>query len=234
MVRIPAGSFLMGRYDGEQNSSSGEDPQHPVTISQDFYLGKFEVTKAQWQAVRGSTPWAGMDEVIDDPNSPAVYISWHACQVFVNALNQLGQGTFRLPSEAEWEYACRAGAETPVRFYWGDDPNYTQINDYAWWDGNAWDANERYAHVVGLKLPNAWGLYDMSGNVWEWCQDYWHDSYTEAPANGSVWESPTSSTRVLRGGGLLGYAQSRRSATRYGYYPDYGFYDSGVRILRTQ
>jgi len=232
MVKIPAGTFMMGRYAGEQNSYSDEDPQHQVAIGHDFYLGKYEVTKAQWQAMMGTTPWSGNYYVLNDPNSPAVWISWNDCQNFVTELNKLGQGTFRLPSEAEWEYACRAG--TTTRFYWGDDPSYTQIGDYAWWDGNAWYANERYAHVVGLKLPNDWGLYDMSGNVWEWCQDYWHNNYTGAPANGSAWESPTSSYRVLRGGGWGHHARYCRSALRGGPGPDDGDYGFGVRIVRTQ
>jgi len=227
MVRIPAGSFMMGRYAGEQDSYSYENPQHQVTISQDFYLGKYEVTKAQWQAVMGTTPWSGQSSVLNDPNSPAVYISWDDCQAFVNALNQLGQGTFRLPSEAEWEYACRAG--TTTRFYWGDDPSYTQIRNYAWYWGNC--SSEQYAHVVGLKLPNDWGLYDMSGNVWEWCQDYWHGNYTGAPANGSAWESPTSSYRVVRGGSWYYYGRYCRSANRSWYDPD--LRHIGLRLART-
>ncbi len=234
MVKIPAGSFMMGRYAGEQDSYSYEDFQHQVTISQDFYLGKYEVTKAQWTAVMGTTPWSGESYVLNDPNSPAVYVSWNDINGtggFIEKLNALGQGTFRLPSEAEWEYACRAG--TTTRFYWGDDPSYTQISDYAWWDGNAWDAYELYAHVVGLKLPNAWGLYDMSGNVWEWCQDYWHGNYTGAPANGSAWESPTSSYRVLRGGGWSGSGHYCRSAIRGGDSPDNRYGSSGLRLART-
>ncbi len=231
LVRIPAGSFLMGSPENEQDRRSGEEPQHPVTISQDFYLGKYEVTKAQWTAVMGTTPWSGYSYVLNDPNSPAVYISWNDCQDFVTELNKLGQGTFRLPSEAEWEYACRAG--TTTRFYWGDDPSYTQIGDYVWYAGNTWYANERYAHVAGLKLPNDWGLYDMSGNVWEWCQDYWHDNYTGAPANGSAWESPKSSYRVLRGGNWGSYVSDCRSTLRLGNVPDRRNYKYGVRLART-
>jgi len=135
LMHIPAGTFMMGRYAGEQDNYSYEDPQHSVTLSQDFYLGKYELTKRQWQAVMGTTPWSGQDYVLDDLDSPAVYVSWNDAQAFITALNthitNTGQGaaTFRLPTEAEWEYACRAG--TTTRFYWGDDPSYTQISDYA-------------------------------------------------------------------------------------------------------
>lgn len=234
MVLIPAGSFWMGRYPGEQLSLSCEDPQHQVTIGSDFYVGKYEVTKAQWEAVMGTRPWTEGFDVLDDPNSPAVYISWNDVQPFIMALNQLGQGTFRLPSEAEWEYACRAG--TTTRFYWGDDPDYTQIGKYAWYIKNACHADEEYAHVVGLKLPNAWGLYDMIGNVWELCQDYWHVDYSGAPADGSAWELPTSSYRVIRGSSWHNAAQSCRSAARNRLSPDSGYVISciGVRVVRTR
>jgi len=242
MVLIPAGSFQMGRYPGEQDSYSYEGPQHEVNIGHDFYMGKYEVTKAQWTAVMETAPWSGQSFVLDDPNSPAIYVSWDdikGTDGFIEKMNALGQGTFRLPSEAEWEYSCRA--ETTTRFYWGDDPSYTMIGDYAWYRGNAsYDVGENYAHVVGLKLPNAWGLHDMSGNVWEWCQDYWHDSYdtnengvVDAPTDGSAWESPTSSYRVFRGGGWDDPAQYFRSAHRLNYDPGNRYYTVGVRLVRT-
>jgi len=111
----------------------------------------------------------------------------------------MSEKTFRLPSESEWEYACRAG--TTTRFYWGDDPDYTQIDFYAWYDNTTWDANEPYAHVVGQKLPNAFGLYDMSGNAEEWCEDGYHSSYMGAPVNGSAWvDSPRGTGCMVRGG----------------------------------
>ncbi len=163
MVWIPAGTFMMGRYSGEQDSDSTEDPQHHVTLSQGFWMGKYELTKAQWTAVMGTEPWSGHDNVLDDPASPAVYVSWDDAQAFITALNSYTGRTFRLPTEAEWEYACRAG--TTTRFYWGDDPSYPMGDDYCWWTYNAWDVGEEYAHGVGQKLPNAFDLYDMSGNV---------------------------------------------------------------------
>ena len=198
----------MGRYPGEQSSSDWEAPQHTVTIGYNLYMGKYEVTKAQWLAMMGTSPWSGEYGVHYNPYSPAVYVSWNdiaGTGGFMEKLNQHLTATgqdgahVRLPSESEWEYACRAG--TTTRFYWGDDPFYTQIGAYAWYDGNTYYSDEKYAHVVGQKLPNAWGLYDMIGNVWEWCQDWIHDGYTGAPVDGSAWLTPTSGLRLYRGGG---------------------------------
>ena len=241
LVRIPAGSFLMGRYPGEQDSRSDEAPQHTVTIAYDFHMGKYEVTKAQWQAVMGTTPWY---DSLNDPASPAENVSWNdivGSGGFIERLNQhitsTGQGpaTCRLPSEAEWEYSCRAG--TTTRFYWGDDPSYTQIGDYTWYRGNAYDVGEFYAHVVGLKLPNAWGLFDMSGNVDEWCQDWYHDSYSGAPTDGSAWTVPPGLHPVIRGGNYILRAPDCRLAIR-GFssleYPDTRINGLGFRFLRTQ
>ena len=235
-VRIPAGSFMMGQYTNEQGSSLDENPQHTVTLANGFWLGKCELTKAQWQAVMNTTPWSGQSYVITDPNSPAVYVSWNNAQSFITALNthitNTGQGaaTVRLPSEAQWEYACRAGATT--RFYWGDDASYTAIDNYAWWYGNAYNVNERYAHIVGLKTANLFGLYDMSGNVWEWCEDWWHSSYTGAPTNGSALVSPTGSARVGRGGGWSHGGDFCRSANRHDLDPSRTYDNFGFRVAR--
>lgn len=210
MMWISAGSFMMGRYPGEEDSYAREDPQHLVTLP-GFWMGKYEVTKAQWQAVMGTTPWSGKPNVIEHPNSAAVYISWNMAKDFINRINQITGLTFRLPSEAEWEYACRAGTET--RFYWGDDPDRTVGNDYCWWSGNAWNVGERYVHIVGQKLPNAFGLYDMIGNAGEKCEDDWHTDYMGAPTDGQPWvDTPRSSKRVVRGGSVGG--SQARSAYR--------------------
>jgi len=187
----------MGRYAGEQDSLEFEDHQHQVILTQGFWLGKYEVTKRQWQAVMGTVPWAAHEYVLDDPDSPAVYVSWEDAQAFVAAVNMLGQGTFSLPTEAQWEYACRAG--TTTRFYWGDDPDYSQIANHAWYEQNAYDAGELHAHVVRQKLPNAWGLYDMSGNVWEWCLDWWEGSYSATTMTDP--SGPPSGTRHVGRGG---------------------------------
>lgn len=235
-VWVPAGSFDMGRYTNEQDSYETESPQHEVTFENGFWLGKYEVTQAQWQAIMNTTPWSGGSYTLSDPNSPAVYVSWTDCQSFATALNAhitntaQGAATVRLPSEAEWEYACRAG--TTTRFYWGDDPSYTTINNYAWWYGNAYDAMEQYAHIVGLKLPNAWGLYDMSGNVREWCEDVYHSSYTGAPSDGSVWVSPTGSLVVARGGSWFDIGANCRSANRVSGSTSTGNFEVGFRLAR--
>ncbi|RJP32347.1 MAG: formylglycine-generating enzyme family protein, partial [Candidatus Omnitrophota bacterium] len=131
MVLIPAGTFTMGSPSSEKDRDDDEGPQHQVTISKPFYIGKYPVTQAQWLAVMGTNPAEGYGVGNDYP----VYnISWNDCQEFIKKLNQMGQGEFRLPTEAEWEYACRAG--TTTRFFWGNDLNYTEIKDYAWYDGN--------------------------------------------------------------------------------------------------
>jgi len=197
MMWIPGGTFQMGRYPDEQDSNESMDPQHSVTLA-GYWMGKYEVTKAQWKAVMGTEPWAGKSYVLADLNSPAIYISWNSAQAFTTAASSSTGKAFRLPSESQWEYACRAG--TTTRFYWSDDPGYSEILDYAWCDQNTLYAAEYYAHVVGQKTPNNFGLYDMSGNVWEWCQDWWHDNYVGAPADGSAWEVPAGTSRIIRGG----------------------------------
>ena len=238
LVKIPAGTFMMGRYAGEQDSFDREDTQHSVMLSDDFYIGKYEVTKGQWQAVMGTTPWFGQDYVLDDLNSPAVYVSWEDAHSFITALNMhitnTGQGvaSMCLPSEAQREYACRAG--TMQRFYWGDDLSYTEIDDYAWWDGTADNMEEDYAHEVGGKLPNVFGLYDMIGNVWEWCEDDWHSDYMGAPTDGSAWiNSPRDSNRVARGGGWSSAGYFCRSASRNeGNLLTFTNYNMGFRLVR--
>ncbi len=223
MVHIPAGTFTMGSPSTESGRDSDEGPQHQVTITKDFYLGKYEVTQAQWEAVMGSNPSSSYGV---RPNYPVYNVSWNDCQSYIEKLNQMGQGTFRLPTEAEWEYACRAGTQT--RFYWGDDPNETQIKDYAWYDGNNSPSGTK---EVGLKIPNAFGLYDMSGNVWEWCSD-WYGSYPSGSVVDPV--GPYSgSHRVNRGGDWGSNAQACRSASRGGHSPDGRASRIGFRLLRS-
>jgi len=202
MVLIPVGTFLMGSPNTEKDQYDGEGPQHKVTISKDFYMGKYEVTQAQWEAVMGNNP----SYYKGQPNNPVEQVSWNDCREFIKKLNALGQGTFRLPTEAEWEYACRAG--TMTRFYWGGDSAYTQIGEYAWYSDNSGGRT----HEVGLKKPNAWGLYDMSGNVWEWCQD-WYGDYSSNAQNDPT-GAGTGSTRVGRGGGWGAAPSYVRSAYR--------------------
>lgn len=238
LIYCPAGKFQMGCVPGEQDSYFYEDYQHQVTLTKDFYMGKYVVTKRQWTAVMGTTPWSGQSNVLDDPESPAIYVSWNdiaGSGGFIEKLNQhlasTGQtATVRLPTEPEWEYACRAG--TTTRFYWGDDSSYSLIGNYARYNNNTYYAGEQYAPVVGSKLPNAWGLYDMSGNVWEWCQDWYEDNYASDSVTDPI--GPVSGvTRVLRGGSWSAGAGSCRSATRNYAAPAFPYSHIGFRLAQT-
>jgi sulfatase modifying factor 1 len=187
------------------------------------------VTKRQWEAVMGTRPWVGQPEVLDDPDSPAVYVSWDDAQAFIGAVNLLGQGTFRLPTEAEREYACRAG--TTTRFHWGDDPACAQVGDYEWYLGNAGNVGQSYAHVVGLKLPNPWGLYDMNGNVEEWCQDWFSQEYPSEAVTDPV-GPPSGVLRVLRCAGWFSDPRWCRSDDRGHNDPSFRHPGQGFRVAR--
>jgi formylglycine-generating enzyme required for sulfatase activity len=204
-VLVPAGSFMMG----STNGGTDEKPVHQVTISQAFYMGKYEVTQGQWQTVMGNNPSNFKD---CGGNCPVEQVSWDDAQNFINRLNESNDGfRYRLPTEAEWEYACRAGTT-------GDYAG--NLSEMAWYSENS--GSKTYA--VGGKQPNAWGLADMHGNVWEWCQDWYHETYYGAPTDGSAWLSGGEQEyRVLRGGSWGNYAEGLRSAVR-----DYGAPDSRV------
>ena len=229
MVWIEPGTFQMGSPSSEQGRDRDEGPVHEVTISQGFYLGKYEVTQWQWESIMGTRPWQSKNNVRSGSDYPAVYVSWEDAQEFIRRLNtSLGRNVYRLPTEAEWEYACRAG--TTTRWSFGDDES--QLGHYAWYYDNAWDVGERYGHSVGTKRANPWGLYDMHGNVWEWVQDrydggYYRSSPSVDPAGPSL-----GSYRVMRGGGSFDYfAQYVRSALRFYYSPSDRSY-VGFRLLR--
>ena len=228
-VWIAPGTFLMGSPTSDEMADDEEWPQHEVTITQGFWLGKYEVTQEQWEAVMGTTPWVERDNVQANPNHPAVYISWNDTQAFIEKLNAaMGEELYRLPTEAEWEYACRAG--TTTRWSFGDDES--QLKEYAWYWDNACDVGECYAHAVGLKKPNPWGLYDMHGNVWEWCQDR-YESYTSRAQTDPA--GPVSGfDRTHRGGYFDATARVTRSALRGSIAPDFIHGGVGVRLLRSQ
>jgi formylglycine-generating enzyme required for sulfatase activity len=252
-IEIRGGRFRMGSPEGH----SDEQPEHEVRVSK-FYLGKYLVTQEQWRAVALSpkvdrelslTPsYAWGDKL------PVERVSWHEAREFCARLSQLKRETYRLPSEAEWEYACRAGQAKAYCF--GDDAG--QLDDYGWYGKNSgnspldadrlWKelnqnanqyhsclmANGNRTHPVGEKKPNAWGLYDMHGNVWEWCEDKWHDNYEGAPGDGSAWTSSGSDSepRLLRGGSWYLNANDCRSANRLRDGTDYQHYDIGFRVVR--
>ena len=220
MVLIPAGEFLMGSPDSDTKATFSEKPQHRVRITKPFYLGKYLVTHEQWEAVMGSNP-----SYFKGPKNPVEQVSWDDCQKFLEKLNTKTAkqgGKFVLPSEAQWEYACRAGSKT--RFCFGDDE--ARLGDYAWYAANSGGK----PHPVGEKKPNAWGLYDMHGNVWEWCQDWWKNGYyKESPVDDPT-GAATGSDRVIRGGGWFFVVGGCRSAYRIGRSPGMCFDDLGLRV----
>ena len=181
----------------------------------------------------GTRPWEEDDSIPEGAAYPAVYTSWEDVQALIDTLTARGLAGFRLPTEAEWEYACRAG--TTTRWSFGDDES--ELGRYAWYGDNAWDVEEEYpeayAHEVGTKLPNPWGLYDMHGNVWEWVQD-WYDGSYYLTSSGTDPQGPSAGPyRVVRGG-YYGYdARSMRSAYRGDLSPDSRYHLIGARLLRT-
>ena len=229
MMWIEPGTFTMGSPSWEPDRDSDEGPQHKVTISRGFWLGKYEITQGQWEAVMGTRPWAGRDYVTENPNNPAVYISWNDVQAFITKLNkEEGSEVYRLPTEAEWEYACRAG--TTTRWSFGEDES--QLPDYAWYHDNAWKAAKKYARAVGTKLPNPWRLYDIYGNVCEWCSDWYDSSYYSKWSLTDPTGPPPRSRRIYRGGGFDYFAKATRSADRDGLTPVHRRADVGARLVR--
>ncbi len=214
-VLIPAGEFMMGSDHGDYD----EKPVHKVRISQPFYLGKYEVTQGQWQAVMGSNP----SRFTGDPNLPVEQVSWEEVQTFARKLNaREGVAVYRLPTEAEWEYAARARATTAYGF----GNHASKLGGYAWYGDNAGGRT----HPVGGGKPNTWGLYDIHGNVWEWVQD-WYGPY-EVDAAIDPPGSSTGSYRVYRGGGWGTFAGNCRSSDRNFDTPDTRLAGLGFRLLR--
>jgi formylglycine-generating enzyme required for sulfatase activity len=217
MVDIPAGKFNMG-----SNENENEKPIHEVIVPA-FQIGKYPVTQAQYQAVMGNNP----SRFSGNPQNPVETINWFDAQEFCEKLSQLTGKNYRLPTEAEWEYACRAGTKT--RFSFGDDKE--QLGDYAWVDGNS----NNTTHPVGEKRPNPWGIYDMHGNVWEWCADQNHESYARKPdnirENGSLaWRDNniTNKSSIIRRGGSwcrdpLAYSSAYRGKSVADIRNDIGF-----------
>jgi formylglycine-generating enzyme required for sulfatase activity/serine/threonine protein kinase len=214
---IPAGEFRMGVVPGDGSADDDESPRHRVVITKPFYMGVYEVTQEQYRAVMGTNP-----SYFKGDNHPVEQVSWNDAVEFCRKLSQMDGESYRLPTEAEWEYACRAGS-TSV-YYWGN----SMEDGHAWHEGNSGGQT----HPVGQKLPNAWGLYDMSGNVWEWCAD-WYDSgyYGRSPMQDP--QGPSSgSMRVLRGGSWVNLARNLRSSYRNRLNPDFRYGSNGFRILR--
>ena len=223
MIRVEGGTFTMGCTSEQGNDCyDDEKPAHKVTLST-YYIGETEVTQALWKAVMGNNP-----SYFKGDNLPVEKVSWNDCQEFIRKLNQLTGKTFRLPTEAEWEYAARGGNKSRGYKYSGGNT----IGDVAWYHVNAYDKGKSSpddgTHVVKTKSPNELGLYDMSGNVCEWCSD-WYGSY-----NSSAQTSPkgpsSGSIRVLRGGSWFNSARYCRVSNRFYYVPDFRSYSFGFRL----
>lgn len=223
---IPAGTFLMGSPKGERGRFAHEGPQHQVTLTRGSWLGDTPVTQALWKAVTGENPSG-----FESPDHPVEQVSWDDCERFCKALTELVPGSgFRLPTEAEWEHACRAG--TTAATYGGeleDEKRAPVLEPIAWYDGNS----DGQTHPVKQKQPNAWGLYDMLGNVWEWCQDGMRD-YSSDALQDPKGPMRTGGFRVNRGGSWLDLARCVRAAYRNGRHPSYRVDDLGVRLARDQ
>jgi len=209
LVQIPAGSFLMGSpevYDDER-------PQHLVNVPS-FLMGKYTVTQAQYEAVMGTNP-----SYFEGSELPVEQVSWNDAVEFCDELSQLTGRQYRLPTEAEWEYACRAGTTTPYSF--GEKLTHKQAN---------FGSNQ--TSTVGIYLPNSFGLHDMHGNVWEWCLDVWHGNYEDAPSDGSAWITrEESESRLMRGGSWLSTSGDCRSAYRNFIHPNLRLNFLGFRVV---
>ena len=212
MVVVPAGEFIMGSLPGSVNSLSRERPQHKVTIANAFAVSRFEVTFDQWDACvtsggcKNPTPDSGWGRA----TRPVINVSWDDAKEYVAWLSNLTNKPYRLLSEAEWEYAARAGTTTSFSF--GKDD--AELGEYAWHDDNS----KGKTHPVGEKKPNAFGLYDMHGNVWEWVEDSWHDNYAGAPSDGTAWRQEGETDHgVLRGGSWSYSGHFLRSTHRFDY-----------------
>ena len=215
-VWVPAGTFMMGSTKNESKWTNTET-QHNVTISKGFWIGKFEITQKQWESIMGENPSCFVGK-----QNPVESVSWDDIQSYLLKLNSLGDGKYRLPTEAEWEYACRAGSTAACGF--GSDE--TQLEDYAW---TFWNSNET-THRVGSKKSNAWGLHDMHGNVREWCSDWY------LPHSGDNLVDPlgaeSGSGRITKGGSFLAEYEQCRSAHRHMNPTSYEHNSIGFRIVR--
>ena len=244
---IPPGEFMMGSPTSEPDRVENEGPQHKVRISKGFWLGECEVSQEQWEAVMRSNP-----SFFRGKSRPVEQIDWDDCQTFIKKLN--GKDTknkFRLPTEAEWEYACRAGTLTPM---FNGDLNILGLNNapdldpIAWYAGNSGSGNSRDfdsskwtetqffhtragTHPVGKKAPNPWGLYDIHGNVWEWCQDWYAEDYYSFSPKVDPKGPSTGKKRVGRGGAWYDHAKTFRAAFRLPLKPSFKSKVMGLRLL---
>ena len=251
---VPPGRFMMGSPRSEDGRYGDEGPQHEVVVGEGYWLGSVPVTQSLWGALMDDNPsrFQSLDRPVEN-------VSWNDCNVFIDRLNAKLGGGFRLPSETEWEYACRAGTATST--YAGEmridgENNAPVLEDIAWYGGNsgvdfdlddgedasgwsekAHEFDRAGTRPVGQKQANPWGIYDMLGNVWEWCEDDWHDGYKGAPADGSAWIDEGDRgrrSRVIRGGSWSAHAHRVRAAFRLRYGPGLRSDFLGFRLARVR
>ncbi len=221
-VTIPEGTFSMGCCCPEGRACLCEYPLHEVTVSS-FEMMAHEVSQSFWIEVLGSNP-----SLFNGGSLPVERVTWQMCQEFISELNRRDdQFEYRLPSEAEWEYACKAGTSTA--FHWGDSCADSLINLYCWSACNS----DGHTREVGSMEPNQFGLYDMNGNVWEWCLDHYHDSYSSAPCDGSEWLDSSETRRIARGGCWFMNISECRSSFRVYAEEDFTNHLFGLRLVRT-
>ena len=219
MVKVEAGTFMMGATSEMKDPYDDEKPVHQVTLTNDYYMGKYEVTQALWQAVMGKNP-----SYFKGDNLPVNYVRWKDCQRFISKLNSMTGRKFRLPTEAEWEYAARGGKKSRGYQYSGS----SNISDVAWYDGNSGDKT----HPVGTKQANELGIYDMTGNVLEWCQDWYGSYYSSSLTNPTG--ATSGSRHVNRGGSWHSNVRRSSSSCRYGViYVDRDL-DLGFRLALSE
>ena len=219
MVRVEAGTFTMGATAEMEDTEDDEKPTHRVTLTNDYYIGKYEVTQALWKAVMGNNP----SEYKGD-NLPVEKVSWNDCQEFLSKLNRITGKTFRLPTEAEWEYAARGGNKSRGYQFSGS----SNLSDVAWYDDNS----GYVTHAVGSKQSNELGIYDMTGNVWEWCQD-WYGKYSSSSQINPTGAN-SGSDRVIRGGSWNNTAWFCRSSCRLNYTPGFRNDCLGLRLVLSE
>jgi formylglycine-generating enzyme required for sulfatase activity len=240
LVLIPAGEFMMGNkfpaaeavklFGGKEATYANEYPRHKVTISKPFYMGVYEVTQAQWETLMDSKPYAGKMVTKVGPEYPVSWAHSNEAIEYCSKLSKKLGKTVKLPTEAQWEYACRAGSDTA--FCYGDDPK--KIGEYGWFGGNMID-NEKvktYARKGGLLKPNAWGLYDMHGNVWEWCRDWYSKDIYASGQNVDPEYTTETKHSTSRGGSWYNGEICLRSAARNSWTgPNYRHYNYGFRVI---
>ena len=228
MIVIPAGKFIMGSPENELDRNASEGPPHEVTIANPFALSKFEVTFEEWDACVAAAACPRVPDRWGRERMPVINVSWVDAKQYVSWLSQLTGKEYRLPTEAEWEYAARAGVNT--RYSWGDDLGMGNANCDGC--GSQWDLQQ--AAPVGSFKPNRAGLYDMHGNVWEWVEDSWHENYDVAPTDGSAWvRGGDPSFRVVRGGSWRNESELVRAAVRFRRNANVRFDTLGFRVART-